>query len=183
TSIISGKYIIMELLTAIIESNALHLKISEIEGDAVLFYRFGKAPDIASVLNQFETMLINFKLKLHEINLRLKTKIALSLKLIVHYGQVIEYRVDHFKKLYGEAIVESHLMLKNTIASSNYVLFSEEALEAAQAARQTVVLPNWVAKRDLYIKREGSQDRHLTYYEYDTAVLKENVLLRMKDSR
>src|SRR5690606_15743674 len=120
TDIILGKYIIMELLNTIIESNFLNLKISEIEGDAVLFYRYGKAPDILAILTQYENMLVNFKIKLHEINLRLKTKIELSLKLIVHYGHIVEFKVDHFKKLYGEVIVESHLLLKNSIKSINY---------------------------------------------------------------
>jgi hypothetical protein len=125
-------------------------------------------------------MLINFKLKLHEINLRLKTKIDLSLKLIVHYGQVIEYKVDHFKKLYGQAIVESHFLLKNTIESNNYVLVTEQALEASDAHKLVALLPDWVVKRELYIKRENTQDMHVSYYEYDINMLKKNVLLKME---
>lgn len=181
TDIISGKYVIMELLTTIIESNSLHLKISEIEGDAVLFYRFGKAPDTSSILSQFEKILISFRLKLHEINLRLRTKTDLSLKLIVHYGPIMEYRVDHFKKLYGEAIVESHFLLKNTIESTSYVLFTEQALEACDADRHAVVLPDWVAKKELCIKGENRQERHLSYYRYDIDLLRKNVLLRMEN--
>ena len=44
TEITHSQHIISELINAIIIENSLNLKISEIEGDAVLFYRIGKPP-------------------------------------------------------------------------------------------------------------------------------------------
>lgn len=40
-----GKYIIESLIQSIINSNILHLEISEIEGDAVLFYKYRQLPN------------------------------------------------------------------------------------------------------------------------------------------
>lgn len=39
-----GSYVTYELLSTIIEENHLRLCISEIEGDAVFFYRYGPPP-------------------------------------------------------------------------------------------------------------------------------------------
>lgn len=182
TDIILGKYIIMELLNSIIESNFLNLKISEIEGDAVLFYRYGKLPEIRIILDQYEKMLINFKIKLHEINLRLQTKINLSLKLIVHYGYVMEYKLSGFRKLYGEVLVEAHLLLKNSIKSKNYVLFTEQALLDSEFEENSIELPKWVSRGALCMKRKNMKDLCFSYYEYNIMELKVNVLLEMNNS-
>ncbi len=41
-----ASHIISELIEAILESNQLDLSVSEIEGDAVLFYRLGRPPSL-----------------------------------------------------------------------------------------------------------------------------------------
>ncbi|HKH62865.1 MAG TPA: DUF2652 domain-containing protein, partial [Flavitalea sp.] len=46
TEIEHSRFIIEELLETIINSNQLGLNISEIEGDAVLFYKFGDPPKV-----------------------------------------------------------------------------------------------------------------------------------------
>ncbi|NDU97360.1 DUF2652 domain-containing protein [Spirosoma terrae] len=45
---------IASLLGAIIRNNTLDFHISEIEGDAILFYKYGTALPVTAVLLQFE---------------------------------------------------------------------------------------------------------------------------------
>ncbi len=47
-----GSKVIPSLLNKIVYSNELGLKISEIEGDAVLFYRTGDLPSLVALLDQ-----------------------------------------------------------------------------------------------------------------------------------
>ena len=44
TEITHSRHIIEELLEKLIEANDLGLQVSEVEGDAILFYRFGHPP-------------------------------------------------------------------------------------------------------------------------------------------
>jgi Protein of unknown function (DUF2652) len=60
TEIEHSRFIIQELLELLINSNHINLKISEIEGDAILFYRFGDTPSIEEMYRQVETMFCNF---------------------------------------------------------------------------------------------------------------------------
>lgn len=167
TDIIIGKEILTELLQSIIDSNFLNLKISEIEGDAILFYKYGKEPNIITILNQYENMLINFKTRLHEINLRYKSHLDLALKLIVDYGDVIEYNINGFRKIYGEVITEAHLLLKNSIKCKNYALFTEKVLCVSKFIGNEQILPKWITQKEAYIKRKDMNDLHILYYEFD----------------
>ena len=60
TEILHSQHIIQELLEIIIDSNHLNLQISEIEGDAIFFYRPGDKPDLKSLLQQVEKMFTRF---------------------------------------------------------------------------------------------------------------------------
>src|SRR5690606_5042433 len=62
-----GKEIISELLSTILDTNILNLKVSEIEGDAILFYKYGTLPTLKELMNQYELMLIAFKKRLNEL--------------------------------------------------------------------------------------------------------------------
>ncbi|KRD07598.1 hypothetical protein ASE21_19140 [Flavobacterium sp. Root901] len=127
----AGRYITYELLSTLIECNTLDMQISEIEGDAVLFYKFGDPPSLSKILNQYEIMLKAFTKKLHQIEEIVGHKLGLSLKLIAHYGDFSEYNIGGFKKLYGQTIVQSHKLLKNSIKSNTYVLLTNEMRSAA----------------------------------------------------
>ena len=56
TEIEHSRYIIQELLEVLVNSNNIDLKISEIEGDAILFYRFGEPPSVEEMYQQVEKM-------------------------------------------------------------------------------------------------------------------------------
>src|SRR4051812_15587843 len=63
TDVLMGKQITYELLSSIIDNNILGLQIAEVEGDAILFYRFGSAPSLHELLRQYGKMEKAFKQK------------------------------------------------------------------------------------------------------------------------
>nr|WP_294781590.1 DUF2652 domain-containing protein [uncultured Flavobacterium sp.] len=125
----AGRYIMRELLMSIIQSNTLGLEISEVEGDAVLFYKFCNNPTIEQIITQYELMLKNFREKVELIEELIERKLDVSLKLIAHYGSFTQYTIGSFSKLYGDAVVQSHALLKNTIQSDTYLLLTKELLQ------------------------------------------------------
>ena len=60
TEVAHSQHIVRELLEKIIDSNMIGLEISEIEGDAVLFYRMGDAPTADELLEQVRSMYLKF---------------------------------------------------------------------------------------------------------------------------
>src|SRR6185312_14866122 len=70
TEIDHSRYIIGELLENIINSNQMGLTVSEIEGDAVLFYRYGKVPSLEEIYRQVESMFCNFQKQLKNLETR-----------------------------------------------------------------------------------------------------------------
>lgn len=173
-----GKEIIAELLSTILQTNILGLKVSEIEGDAILFYRYGAVPTLKDLINQYELMLITFKKKLLELTRGQPSMIPdLSLKLIVHYGVITEYKLYGFKKLYGVAVVDAHKLLKNDILSHNYILITEDFLHQLQSQNlNAMILPEWITK-----KTADADNMSFTYFLYNTEILKETVLQEHKN--
>ncbi|HEU4575893.1 MAG TPA: DUF2652 domain-containing protein, partial [Chitinophagaceae bacterium] len=51
-----SRILIQELLEVIINANQAGLEISEIEGDAILFYRYGNPPSLEEIYRQVEKM-------------------------------------------------------------------------------------------------------------------------------
>ncbi len=93
TEIQHSQHIIEELLEAIIDANEIGLEISEIEGDAILFYRMGPGPTIAELLAQVQRMYVRFHTILRKYDqFRICqcgaccTASKLALKFIMHYG-------------------------------------------------------------------------------------------------
>ena len=131
TRLIEGKDILLRLLSCIIEKNKLGLCISEIEGDAVLFYHFGTPPSFKLLLDQFRVMNNYFMRHIKNINSTLDSPLDLSLKMIGHYGPLTQYQIAGFSKLFGRAVLESHLLLKNAVNSNSYVLLTNDFLNRA----------------------------------------------------
>ena len=125
-----GAEIIAQLLMVIIQSNYLSFDISEIEGDAVLFYKYGKPYSIPSILSQYEAILDGFNTKVEALAIDTPEVRNLSLKLIVHYGIIEEISVKGFYKLYGNVVIEAHRLLKNNIGGNTYALITDAYLKA-----------------------------------------------------
>src|SRR5262245_65745574 len=54
TEIDHSRQIVQELLEVVIEANQIDLEVSEIEGDAVLFFKLGESPDLRQLSQQDE---------------------------------------------------------------------------------------------------------------------------------
>src|SRR5215831_10112579 len=102
-----SQHIISELLEILIESNQLDLKISEIEGDAIFFYKLGQIPTPEEIAEQCKKMFIAFHEQLRKYEM---TRIcdcgacsaanSLTLKIVAHCGDVSFYKVKDHEKLF-----------------------------------------------------------------------------------
>jgi len=137
TEIEHSKHIIKELLEIVIDSNEIELEVSEIEGDAVLFYRFGDPPSITQMIKQCKNLFIRFHehLKLYERDRICKcgacsTANSLTLKVLVHYGKLSKVEIKEHHKLLGEDLIVAHRLLKNHIVGNEYVLLTDKYLRS-----------------------------------------------------
>lgn len=124
-----GISIVRQLLNGIIECNHLSFKISEIEGDAILFYRLGVPPSVEDILKQFANMRSAFTNILSYYRQQFPHLDKLDLKAIAHYGYMEEFSVDRFIKLYGNTLIDAHRLLKNSVPSHGYVLMTTNFLQ------------------------------------------------------
>jgi hypothetical protein len=135
TEINHSRLIIQELLEILIDANQVGLEVSEIEGDAILFYKFGEAPGLEELYKQVEKMFCAFHSNLAAYEARrfcqckaCISAIHLTLKVITHYGEFTGYNVQHFNKLIGKDIIVAHQLLKNDIEQHEYWLVTTSLL-------------------------------------------------------
>lgn len=137
TEITEGASITASLLRTLIATNNLSLRISEIEGDSILFYRYGNVYSLKKLLRQFNDMFVSFNEQKKKLAIRNPGVNNLSLKAVVHYGDIEEFSVNGFNKIYGSTVVEAHRLLKNSLELDSYLLISdayEKQLEVTQNA-------------------------------------------------
>ena len=137
TELDHSSHILSELLELLVDSNRVELILSEVAGDALLFYRKGEPIDLAPLIRQCTTMFEYFHTQLRIIE---RDSICpcgacqgasnLSLKFIVHYGPIKELRVSGFTKATGVDMVVAHRLLKNRIDSSEYILMTQNYLNS-----------------------------------------------------
>lgn len=123
-----GVKVVRQLLRTIIEANRLGLQVAEIEGDAILFYRYGAAPSAVAIKAQFEIMLAAFSAAVKCIAETVPLAATLSIKMVATCGALTSFPLAGFEKLYGEAVIKAHRLLKNNIESRTYVLITEDLL-------------------------------------------------------
>lgn len=148
TEILHSQHIIQELLEILVDSNDLGLQISEVEGDAIFFFKPGEKPGLPSLLQQVEKMFTRFHahLKLYE-HQRIcpcgacKTAVNLSLKIVAHFGEVTGISVKDHKKLFGKDVILIHRLLKNNLDKKEYVLFTDPLVPEMKNND----LPEWYA--------------------------------------
>ena len=131
-----SRHIIEELLETLINANSIGLEISEIEGDAVLFYKFGDPPDLNTLYSQVEKMFCEFHRHIGGYEYRrlcqckaCRSAIDLTLKVVTHYGEFTGYNVKHFNKLLGRDVIVAHQLMKNEIPQHEYWLVTNSVLQ------------------------------------------------------
>ncbi len=140
TEIKHSEHIISELMEVILKSNLLDFNISEIEGDAVLFYKTGEPPKIGDVIELSKQMFLNFHNHLKVIERdnicqcgACQTASDLTLKFITHFGDLSEVEIRNFNKIMGGDVILAHRLLKNNVDSREYLLLSEKYLETQKS--------------------------------------------------
>ena len=169
TEINHGQHIISELLELLIDSNDLGLTLSEIEGDAVLFY----TQDIPSKNQLFrlaQSMFIRFHQHLKNYD---KNRICqcgacqsagrLTLKIVAHAGPSDFISVKGHRKPYGQGVILAHRLLKNNIESAEYLLISNSYMDLDQTYVPADEFP-WLDLKKGCIEYEsiGSVDYHFS---------------------
>ena len=176
TEIEHSRYIIGELLENIINSNQMGMTISEIEGDAVLFYRYGKAPSLEEIYRQVESMFCNFQKQLKTYEIRRACQCSactaaknLSLKIITHYGEFSSYNVKKYNKLIGKDVIVAHQLLKNDIDLHEYWLVTSNLFNENKTNAN---LPQWVSWE---MGNKQTEKGEVGYHYSLLSQLKENV--------
>ena len=147
TEIDHSRRIIQELLEVVVDSNQLGLDVSEIEGDAVLFFKFGASPDLKQLYEQVARTFRAFheRLAAYEIRRFCQCRAcvatgSLTLKIITHYGEFTSYNVRTFNKLIGKDVIVAHQLLKNDIDQHEYWLITPDLLQVGPPTD----LPGWI---------------------------------------
>lgn len=135
-----AQHIVEELLEILIDANEMGLEVSEIEGDAILFYRKGRQPTAAEILAQVQRMYTKFhgyikRYDTHRICQcgACSSASGLELKFILHYGDIADKQVKNFTKLFGKDLIIAHRLMKNSVQLDEYVLFTHQLLNACSA--------------------------------------------------
>src|SRR5262247_1785333 len=128
-----SRFIIQQLLDVLLRANDSGLQISEIEGDAILFYQFGEPVALRALYTQVEKMFRAFHqylvaydhLKICQCKACISAA-ALTVKVITHYGEFTPLRVQQFEKLIGKDVIVAHQLLKNDIPHHEYWLVTHD---------------------------------------------------------
>jgi hypothetical protein len=134
-SLIHAERIIDELLERIIAEAHPPLVLQELEGDAVYFYAIsdGSREMARDVSNQVKGGIAAFKRREAELISECgicvceacKTVGRLTIKAVLHHGEVVFTQVRHFTKVSGEDVILAHRLLKTSIEQREYVLVTE----------------------------------------------------------
>ena len=151
-----SRFISERLLEVLSDANQLGLEISEVEGDAILFYRFGSSPDLQELYAQVQRMFCDFHRSLRNADPGSKCSCtpcstaveALSLKVVTHYGEFTSYNVKAFSKLVGKDVIVAHQLLKNDVPSREYWLVTSSVVPD----QAPLPLTDWM-KWDRSVKR------------------------------
>jgi len=174
TDVLTGKQITYELLSAVISQNVLQLNIAEVEGDAVLFFRYGRAPSLCELVEQYEKMVQAFESKCAALQKSFSLPLNLSLKAIAHYGPMSEYTIGSFKKLYGKVVVEAHRLLKNSIERDCYLLLTDSLVKMTGAIAGDELLHYGIRANKLCEVYGSLRNICFTYFDFcDDGVLKQ----------
>jgi hypothetical protein len=149
-----SRKIIPPLMRCLVTSNTLSMKVGEIEGDAILFYRFGALPSLKELAEQckkfyadFNEQLASLKKQFPEDFEKYVSSSKLSLKIIIHAAELTSTHIEGMIKLIGEDVVVVHKLLKNSVEEAEYILFSEKLLKHYDQEEIRNVL-NWDVLKD-----------------------------------
>jgi uncharacterized protein DUF2652 len=140
-----AQVVITELIKTIIKQVKIPLEISKLEGDAVFF--FAEKSDVMERWEETrreigEKLIEFFEVFSDKINELAESNTCkcdacmhiekLNLKVIVHSGTALFYKIDKFSELSGVDVIIVHKLLKNSVRSDRYILVTKSALDTIQ---------------------------------------------------
>lgn len=140
-----SEHIVSELLECLIDSNKTDLSLSEVEGDAILFYR-KDALNLNDLLGQVVHSFKNFHLSLRKFQHdricdcgACQGTTDLTLKFVAHHAAFTLIKIKEQHKPYGEDVILVHRLLKNEVPHQEYLLLpqsaiTEQEIETAKAS-------------------------------------------------
>jgi hypothetical protein len=156
TELVHSSHIINELLEAILAANSGEFVLSEVEGDALLLYHKGKPIEADALVRQCLSMFESFHKQIKIIERdslcqcgACKTATNLSLKFVAHHGMVQEIKVSQFTKCSGLDMVVAHRLMKNRIASDEYILATSSCFDCSSLEQSPGALA-WERSSDEY---------------------------------
>ncbi len=137
-----AQFVVAQLLDALITAARPPLSPTRVEGDSVMFYAVSdrgdpaqgaSGPKVAAAVHDMLTAFYRRRAELFAGNLcpceACKHITELDLKVVVHRGDILRYRLRGLEDLSGMAVIEAHRLLKNSVGRNRYVLVSEAAAE------------------------------------------------------
>lgn len=146
TELEHSREILNELLETLVRGLAQHLRIGQIEGDAI--FALGETlPD--DPRSWIEDIFIRFHRHLNAIK-RVSTCPcracmnvgSLTLKFVSHWGEYLPQSFMGKETFVGNAVNQVHRLLKNTVPSREYVLATREAIERFPAPMRGIFAPH-----------------------------------------
>jgi len=132
------KNLIPALLRKLIAANILKMRIGEIEGDAIFFYKTGRLPPVGKVAEQCK---------------------------IIHHGYISTANIKGRIKLLGTDVILAHKLLKNSIEDCNYILLTDKYLSKIKDSQN---LDQWFHWEKLHTSMEVYEYMGEVGYHYIT---------------
>lgn len=164
---------IADLLNAVIESAESPLIVNELEGDAVFFYASATNENLPAVAAQALKQANHFIGVFEQRKAAMirdvvcecdacKAIVDLSIKAVLHHGEVQQRRIHRFNKISGLAVIEAHRLLKNSVPVKEYLLCSssfDQVSGGLEGQRATALVEHC----------EGIGEFNVVYYAPDRA--------------
>jgi hypothetical protein len=139
-ALVHGQQVITHLIEAILREVEIPLEVKEIEGDAVFLYtvRPDDDEDWSEVCEEVGRKLLRF-FEVFSAALVAESESTfcpcsvcrnldgLKLKIVVHSGEALFHTIDRFTDMSGVDVILAHRLLKNSVASDEYILMTEPA--------------------------------------------------------
>lgn len=137
-----ARYVVSKLLQSLIEAASPVLNPMGIAGDAVLFQAVSIRDDeqLGVAGSQVGKTVVDLITAYYRMRAELRHDNAclcevcrhiddLELKVIVHRGPTMHYRLDHLEDLMGLPVIMAHRLLKNSTGRNRYILMTDAAAE------------------------------------------------------
>jgi hypothetical protein len=129
-----AQHIISALIEAVLDAAPDNLIANKLEGDAILLHAEDGPEVRAQVATAALAFFAAFDAKRKDMVItnacpcRACARIRhLDIKVLVHFGRVLIYRLQRFEELAGFDVVMAHRLLKNSVDSRRYLLASRAA--------------------------------------------------------